>query len=468
MKPLIDVNTGQLVSSGLIPGTPVNQPLIWRNGVNVLFSNHGVEKLLGVTTEGTESSNINALVQAFVNGEKRVYVLSQNKIRRWLDGVANDISPVGLSVSYAWSAISWGTWLIATNNVDPPYIWKNTGVSVALAGLTGILTRAKLVKKLRNMVIFLGTASSEQTVTWSNVSAPEEYDPTVAGTFAGQLPIRDADSDIVAAHPLSGDMLIYTSDSMIRMSYIGYPNVWGFDPALPGIGAVSDSAVVPVQRMHYGMGRDGFWQTDGVTYTYIGRPDIQELWEEQIDRTRLAQVVGFHYKLRNMVIWYYPLIGDGFLGVGYDYVAKTWTLLNQQVSAGGDEQGFQWPVVALGTTWGFFDQTDSADLGGSMTANIRTNVLDAGQPERLKRWDMLRAQVTEQVGDLQVRFGFSDVPFDPLFTFTDWTTFASLAYENWIGRESVYLIVEFRTITKSAKWRLGGFTVLGEVTGYKV
>lgn len=467
MKPLLDINSGKLASSGLFPGVAPNQPVLWETGVNVLFANDGVNKVLGVNPQGTETNTVSAFVQAFVQGERRVYVLSKNKVRKWIDGSFADLTPGGMAVSNKWSGVSWGTWLIATNNVDPPWVWKNTGVMVPLGGLSGILTHARIVKKLRNMLIFFGSANDEQVATWSNVSAPESFDPAVAGTFAGQLPLRDADSDIVAAWPLAGDMLIYTTDSCIRMEYVGLPNVWGFDPALPGIGAVSDASVIPVMRMHYGMGRDGFWQTDGVTYKYIGRPDVQTFWEATIDRTKLADVVGFHYKLRNTVVWYYPSKAGPIIGLGYNYVTGVWTILDQQVVAASDEQAYQWPIVALGASWGYFDATDSADLEGAMTASITLAGQEVGQPERLKRWDMLRVQVSDVVGDLEVRFGFSEIPVEKA-AITDWTAWTPLVYENWIGRESTYLAFEIHSTVKSDTWRLGGFTLLGEVSGWRV
>lgn len=474
MKPLVKIEMGQIMAGGLFPGVTPNQdrnglyqPIVWTGGRNVLFTNQGVSKMLGYTTEATEAAAITGLAQAFVNGERRVYVGSKGKIRKWLSGASTDLTPIGgFSATGVWSMVPLGTQVVATNFVDPPQIWKNTALFVPLGGVAGIFSRVRLFKSYKNFLMAYGTDNSGQEVKWSDVSAPEVWTPAPENK-AGGLILRDIASDIIAVQPIAGAMAIYTSDEMMVQGFTGGQDVFSFDLALRGIGAVSDSSVVPVGRMHYGLGPNGFWQTDGTTYKYLDDPAVQTYYFDNADLTKVGETTAFHYKLRKLVQWFFPCKDGVIRGLGYHYATGAWTIAEAPVVASLDEVEFQWPLVATGSAFGFYDKVDGANLTATFNADLYTGHFDAQQPERFKRWDLLRTELYDQVGPMQVRFGFSDKPVD-WADITDWTGWGVLSRETYIGRESPYLTVGFRTLTKGDEWRMGGFTLLGEVTAWRV
>ena len=159
MQSLISLREIEYVQSGIFPALAPNQLALWRDGENIDFTEGAIEKSKGWTVEpgttvGGQTYEINALAQAAPETERRIYSglggAAYSALRVWDSGVGRD-----LGHAYAngqWSLETWGTWLLATNDVDPVQVWKG-GVSGA-AALAGVaVSRAKIVRKLANHVI---------------------------------------------------------------------------------------------------------------------------------------------------------------------------------------------------------------------------------------------------------------------------------------------------------------------------
>lgn len=458
MQKLLEINDPAAIMGGMFPSLATNQPALWREGKNIVFAEGRAQKAGGWTEEGEAASGvIRAMEQAYVDGIRRTYFATADKWYKDEYGVRTQIG-TGFGGSGYWSLTPWGTWLIGTNDYDKAKIWKNTGTAVDLGGQRRL--KYRLAKKFQNhLLLFHGT-----TLDFSHISDPETWTP-LPENKAGSLPIRDLDADVFAAQPLGQVFGCYSADSLTLLQYLGGDLVFGFKPGPNGVGAVSDSAIIPVGNRNFGMSRKGYFVTDGVGFSYIHSPAISEFYKSRIDWNQTRRVVGLHHETREMVEWWFPCLDGSIMGVGYKYTSpQGWTILDMPVTAASEQQVFDNPLVATGQKWGFFDKGFNAG-SNPMQSTLKTFPLNCGERERFKSWDMCRLDV-ESDGEVLIRFGFSDdVEADPKVE-PDYTDWAPLEYENWINRESVNLTIELKTEELDANLRVGGGSLHGEIGAY--
>lgn len=453
MQKIADLNNAQLLTRGLYPDLPKNQAQLFFSGSNIDFDVTGVVKTRGNSYLDNVATPIYAIAQSYVNGLRRAYFAEADKLWSWTVGGKAQIGSGYGGLGY-WSMVPWGSWLIATNDFDVPQVWKDDGnPASALADVRR--PRFRLVKRHQNRILgFFG-----QSVDWSSDSNPELWDPAENNSAGGQL-IRDLDSDITAACQLSTTNLgVYSFDKMVVMSYIGSPFFYGFPTTIPGIGAWNDSGVMQVGNRNYGFGPKGFWTTDGISFDYIDRPQIKNWVLTQLDKNNSRRIVGVHDSFMTMVKWWFPCLDGVIRGVGFNYKDPAWTIYEQPFTAAVEQEVFDFPLIANGTTFGYYS---SPDLGAApLPTSLTSFPFDATQRFNYKLWDAI--QLDYEGTGLEMRFGFADNPDDV----PEWTAWApAVKGYNYINRESVLITFDFRSTALGDDWKVTGATIWGEVTGY--
>lgn len=477
MQKIAEIKEPELLESGIFPSLAPNQTALWRTAENVLFVDGAAEKSPGVELLHTVGAPITAMAQAYAEGEQRAYFAKADTMYKWNMDDGETILRTGFSPSGRWSMIPWGTWLLAVNGVDNNQIYKNGGASTMAdwANMPADAQKATIVRKLANRpILFKG-----QTFTWPRVTDIEYFTTPDPTGNAGNLFVRDLDSDFIAVEPFGEQLAFYTENKMGLISFIGGTSVYGAKPRLEGIGAISLNAVVPVGAKHYGMARDGVWVTDASSYRYLDQPAVNRYLDGADPQTKVPypwsrdpaltdSVIGVHVKDKEMVQWFYDSreqVGGKPVrrGIGYNYTKGSWHALRMPVTAVAPQEAFPKALVALGQFFGLYDT--GWDLGTNpLTALLQSAPFDAGAVGRYKWWDMVEVHWT---GDpIEVRFGvhrreeFGDDPSD------EWLPWTVLARENWIQRESVYLSMELRSTALGATFRVGGVAVHGELAGW--
>jgi hypothetical protein len=133
---------------------------LWQEGNNVVFRNNGVEKLLGATQFGDAGDQVRDFAQAYISttAARRAYITTDTKVRMF-ELLASVWTPTDLltwpTASQYSDIETWGTWLLATNGIDPVKVWKNTGTMVNLGGVP--FTKAKILKRKTPFLLAFNT-----------------------------------------------------------------------------------------------------------------------------------------------------------------------------------------------------------------------------------------------------------------------------------------------------------------------
>ena len=457
MRPLLKINEPERFSSGIWIDTPENQPSLWRDATNVLFSDGLIEKSRGYSQTAVVPSRVSGMASAFAGGFQRLYIGAGSQVF-----MAEGLAPPtqigsGFAPNSLWVLEPYGNFLLATNGVNRPQIWENTGALVPWP--TAPFLNPRLVKKLEVFpILFQG-----QEIAWPAYNNFKDFVPG-PGKRAGQFFVRDLDGDIMAAEPL-GDALVYYSQDMF-----GFIRFVGGEAAMSirthpggGIGAVGPHAVAACGPFHYGISRKGIWQSDGNSFRYVARPAVARWFKDQIDWLNAIDCVVVHHEAESQVVFFFPCKDGTIRGLGYTYdgpASGRWTKLEMPITAAAEQSTFTAPPVAAGTTVGLFATGSNAGTS-VLPSSLRSAPLDMGSTDQAKRWQMLELHL--QLGAaLEFRVGYSNA----LKAEPEWIDWRSAQHENWLEDfESIFLTVEFRHSQLGTNWRLTGMEIHGEPVG---
>jgi len=456
-KLLLDLTAAKGLNSGFFPSADPSAGMPWKDGRNAWFKELGVEKILGrVKQFSTIAGGPKAITQAFVEGEKRIYYEDGANIYYWngVDQTAIDsLSPGG-----TYWLEPFGNFLLVTDGITQPRIWRNTGAFVPIG--VGQFSRAKILKKLGEHVIAYSTDVYPAGMHWSDTSNPEQWDPAPEDSRANFLPFRDLDSEVMAVANLGATHAVYSREAMQIVQFIGGDEVFGRPTqGLQGVGAVGTRSVVSLDRFNFGIGKGGVYQTDGTSVVYVDRPAVDSFLQESVDWSKGEEVVGYHDERLKMVVWSLPLAAGGTVNLGIDAARnlgsadKQITFIGDSFSAAAERVVFDNPII------GMPDGVYFASVPGTKMPDIvLASHLYSPDPAFYTLWDFLLVGGTIPVGE--VRFGFTDTP-----------TMASLEWTPWLPltprvpipfRESIYIAMELQVLEDI---RITSLKLYGETAG---
>ena len=311
-------------------------------------------------------------------------------------------------------------------------------------------------------IVGFNTSVSPKEFIWCDADDPDDW-VTSTTNLAGQLEIRELNSEIMAAVPLGNRIAVYGTDQMFLVNYLGNDLVFGYQPALNGIGAVSKKAVVSVGRHNYGLSEQGFFMTDGVEFTYIDEPAARRFYQENANTAQLAKVSAWHDEDNNQIRWYLPLgQTTNQAGLSYNYRNKAWSYVTGDRSAGDERRVLSYPVS--GTEAGLLKVEGGTpnDSGAGIGAVATTKALDLGNADAVKELDSIRIGY---IGTgLQYRIGWSDTENGtPTWgDYTDVTTGFGFHNLRTAGR---WLFFEIYSAAQNVSWEVQAVEFIGRVEG---
>lgn len=171
-----------------------------------------------------------------------------------------------------WSAVAWGTYILATAGISGTEVYRYTG-----PGYTNIAgsETPKILAVLGPHVlgfnyISYGGSLAKQTFRWCSADDELTWTP-LATNSAGDVSIREFTSEIVAVAKLGDKLAVFSETQMAIVSYVGAPYYFGYEIVLTEVLSVSSRrGVVTVGDMVYGWGMKGFFRTNGNSVEYFG------------------------------------------------------------------------------------------------------------------------------------------------------------------------------------------------------
>lgn len=455
---LVELRTGKGLDTGVAPSVLPSAGAVWRDGKQVWFGAAHIEQALGskVIIEPM-LRRARAMAQAYVDGKPRLYYENLGVISYYQDNVDTLLGALNTEGSY--DMVPWGNWLALTDNIGPVKLWKG----VDDAGFIPIgeteFARAKILKKLGQYLLAFSTDVYPQGFHWSDASDPETWVPTVNNT-AGNLPIRDLDSDIIAVADLGPALAMYSREYMMVVSYVGWPEIFGTPTqALSGIGAVSKHSIVSLGKQNWGLSKAGIFTTDGTAFEYVDKPLIHRWIQDNVDWARVAEITSYWDEQMGLAIWSLPTLAGPHKELGVDPKNKSFTFLGDGFGVSVERGVFDYPVVSRDDGIYF-----NSIYGLTQPNFYLASQLWAGPTQaRLKSWDhMIVEGECGEAGEqgAEIRVGFAN---QPRMSAVEWLPWEPFKYQFPFGpRESIFLAVEFRS---PSSIKIAAITVFGKLAG---
>lgn len=446
----------QEIQSGIYKVAKAAVPL-WADAENVIFRDLGVRKTRGaLALPQLLESNARSLAQAYARGEQRIYAGTDRSLEMFkqISGIWQKSKLYNWPTAGQYADIeTWGTWLIATNGVDPVVVWKD-GTVVPLAGVP--FTKVKVLKRKTPFLLAFNTNNIGDTgVEWSSDSDPETWTPSTSNK-AGNYNIRDLESEILAVVDLGDNLAIYSRSSMSIGRFLGGNDVWGFSRGPSGVGAVSRRSVVTVDPFNYGLTRQGIFKTDGISFQYVDDPAMTRWIKDTADWNKASLFWGFHDTDLLCATWYFLDTGFSWHSISYYYNSGVLVPGNLQLTAGIKKEVLNFPVVAgQGKQIGTWQESEE-HFDAPVEFSIKTKPLDFGARGNMKLLQLVRVDGQWTGGNLRVCAldrpeGMEKVVFDK-----------PLRNENYFEFEAPYFTLEFYGDTPVY---VTGIEIFGEAGG---
>jgi hypothetical protein len=437
MKQLLSLGP-QEIQTGIWK-TDKHSGILWSEGSNIVFRDLGFRSHGGALQQSVGlGDQARDIAQAYVSGARRAYLGTDTDIELyefnagiWTKTVLGTWPTAG---QYA-DLETWGTWVIGTNNIDPVKIWKNTGALVNLGGTP--FTRAKILLRKQPFLLAFNTNNIGDTaVEWSSDSNPELWTPSLVNK-AGNYNLRDLESEIMAAAHIGSRVAVYSRSSMAIGTFIGGTNVWGWERAVKGIGAVSHRSVVTLDPLNYGLTRDGIFRTDGNSFKYIDDPAMLRYIRDTADFSKESLFWGYSDEALKMVSFYFLNSDNQWRSVSLYPDLGVFTKGDLQLTAGVSKEVFNYPLVASeDVKFGTWQESD-LHFGQPVSYSLQTKPLDFGDASSYKIHNLSTVHGQWTTATLTVRA--HDFPEDPgLIVYQ-----APLVHNNYFSFDAKYFSWQF-------------------------
>lgn len=490
-----NVRLDEQVTSGIYPELFSRQVPLWSTGENIQFTKVGVEKIKGnqeifdtLTGEPvrgiiqwedgvdayvfagtlTKIFQIDVINSTSVDVTNVAYNLLDNSgssewdggLTEWDNG--GSLWDNGILRATQWSMINYGSFMLATNGIDTPQIQKNRDAAFTDVGGLDVGT-IEVFQKFGPHVLGFHTDVSDKEFVWCDA---DDVDTWVAApdNLAGQLEIRELNTAIRAAVPLAGRIAVYGEDQMFLVSYLANDLVFGYQPALDGIGAVSKQAIVPMGRFNYGLSQQGFFQTDGSTFRYIDEPAMRTWFLKNVSQGQLAKTSGWHDEENSQIRWYFPKdTSDNDYCVSYNYEMNTWGFITGNFSTGQERRVAGQPIAGTETGKVVAAGVGTNDIGNTaITAFIRSKPMDMGDARVLKELDAIRIGYTGT--SLRYKIGVSDTENGTVTWLVDKAVDKGFDVEH-LRTAGRWITMEFYTNSLNQSWELQSIELQGRTEG---
>jgi|TARA_R110001583_G_scaffold45552_4_gene143444 hypothetical protein len=346
------------VDAGIFPDQPDETPVFWNDGQNIMFPPNYTIPAFGSSIVGELGAGgaITGFGVIIYSGTTTAYVGNSDYIYKFTDPSAI-WGPTQVGSGYTgtdqdvWVFAPWGNWILATNGVNAVQVDK--GSNMANLDLDSQFVTAKIVltDPGKQFAFAINTnVGNGLDVWWCNYNDPETW-LAAASNLAGDIAVKDTESEFKAGLLLGDNPVIYTRGGQYSLAYVGAPDVWRISKTQDEIGAVGAHAVAAVGDLHFGFSPRGIWKSDGVSSSWIDYGWVRDYIYDDLELTLLGGVVALHAARQNVIIFSFPSSGatENDRSVAFDYQSNRWTILGYGISAGLSADAFDVEIVGFYT-----------------------------------------------------------------------------------------------------------------------
>ena len=249
-------------------------------------------------------------------------------------------------------------------------------------------------------------AFNPRMVKWSEPAEPGTYpnswDETDPTKLTGEVTLADTDGEIIAGVQLGETMLIYKSDSVVSMRFVGGQSVFAFNTVFSEFGALSREAVGELETSHVVVTEGDVVVHNGQTFkSVIDKKNRNLLFKFMSSALKAKTQVKVYEQLTEVWICYCDVNSLGQLNKAliWNYLDNTWSQR--------DLQEFSYiafgfiDTISVGQTFNDISGTFDTDLG-PFDETAASPVFDELMAADAANRDLLALNFTEQFNGVNI------------------------------------------------------------------
>lgn len=233
----------------------------------------------------------------------------------------------------AWNFAQYGSLVIATDFADVPQAANVGTATFSALATTGSAPNARYVGVIGQFVVLGNLSGTPYQVQWSSINQPQNWPtPGSALAIASQSGLQTLRSEFGAVTGIFGSDqvgIILQKKAIVRMVYQGGNTVFSFDTYEQARGGWFPNASVRVGTLVYFIAADGFYSTDGVQSTPIGKGKVDRTFLNDCDQTYVERVRAAVDVVNKCIYWCYcshsATAGLPDRVIIYNYIEGRWT-----------------------------------------------------------------------------------------------------------------------------------------------
>lgn len=312
-------NPGATVANGVYPSIKSYRPI---GALSAVSSNALDSRCLGaISVKNSEGSSVTVAGDA-----SKLYSLTA-------DAFVDRSKSGGYTTSgeQRWRFAAFGDNLIATNSLDPMQKMTMPGPS-SFADLSAEAPTAEFIAVVRDFLMAFGVNGQGQRVQWSEINNAEGW--TVGDNQSDY-------QDLPEGGPITGGFggeygLVFQEKIITRISYIGAPVVFQFDPIELNHGCIEPNSAIQYGKYIFYLSHNGFYMCDGTQSIPIGDQKVDKTFFADLDATYRFNMSAAIDPVNKLVIWAYP--GSGNTGglpnklLIYNWAIQKWSDADMNVN----------------------------------------------------------------------------------------------------------------------------------------
>ena len=219
-----------------------------------------------------------------------------------------------------------GEYVISVTDANTiTYTDTNSGTTSGdIRVITSAAPIAKHLTVIRDFVVgaYIEAGTYPNRVQWSDVNDPRYWNSDGA-SLADFQDIEDG-GDITGI--TGGEFgIILMENAIVRMSFVGSPNIFQFDTIARGVGCIEGGSVTQYAGTTYFLGADGFYACDGQQIIRIGAEKVNRYFFSNANIGDIDSISASIDPERNVVIWDYSNTSGGRSLIIYNYQTQKWS-----------------------------------------------------------------------------------------------------------------------------------------------
>lgn len=308
-----------------------------------------------------------------------------------------------------WALDNWGQDLLAMPRDGNLYLWQRVLATPAQLVANAPTNNTSFFVTPEKIVVVLGAGGEHMRVQWGDQDNLTEWtvsDQTTAGSR-----VLIGGNHLHAGHPTKGTNLILGDALVATMTFIGFPDVYGFDNdvggASPAAGSVGIHASVEAGGRVFWMGHGDFYMYDGTVKPIPNSSDIRSYVFENLTHEQSDKVIcGVNSKFTE-IWWFLPFESENDHYVKVNVSNWAWDVGTVARTALIDLGVYPNPLMAAPNGYVYQHEDGYNDDGAPMNEFVLTGALPSaawGYPNdtEIDFWSLF-PDFDEIVGNVNVR-----------------------------------------------------------------